>query len=388
MRPGEVGGPGLRGGLRVYCRGFRNFAADMSGRINYLDGLRGFTMLLVVYCHLCMLAYNRGHGHISDINMVLLTFRMPLFFFISGFFLYKPGFTAEVLRQRSRRRLVRQLCPTLIVGALYCIVFKDADFAGMCFDFYKYGYWFTFVSVEMFFIAAPLLYLLDRRGVADRRKRLALFALVGVAASLLLVVQIRMGAMGHKALTLINSYQLLRNLIYFFAGMALRMYYDKLAGIISSVWTLLAGVLCMAGVHWASGLSFEPQAVMSNWPKAFAGIATSVAAFSLLYRTRFGGSRPARMLEAVGKSTLEIYLLHYFVIGILAKLPGYRIAVLKGTAWELPVYLAMSVCVVCACMAAVHLLKKARVYGYLFPDVKPRPSRPAVASGEGLPPAA
>ena len=56
-------------------------------RIEWIDAMRGFTMLLVVYAHVQFF----GLGLESDetFNQVLILFRMPLFFFISGFILYK-----------------------------------------------------------------------------------------------------------------------------------------------------------------------------------------------------------------------------------------------------------------------------------------------------------
>ena len=57
-------------------------------RIEWIDALRGFTMLFVVYYHLevCGLFIDSpAHG----LNGFFRTFRMPLFFFISGFVAYK-----------------------------------------------------------------------------------------------------------------------------------------------------------------------------------------------------------------------------------------------------------------------------------------------------------
>ena len=62
----------------------------MEKRIEYIDALRGFTMLLVVYAHVRLYGYHQ----IDDItpnsyNSIFLFIRMPLFFFVSGFVLYK-----------------------------------------------------------------------------------------------------------------------------------------------------------------------------------------------------------------------------------------------------------------------------------------------------------
>lgn len=53
-------------------------------RIEYLDAMRGFCMILVVYGHLASVA------DIPNLfgGSIFATFRMPLFFFLSGFLCY------------------------------------------------------------------------------------------------------------------------------------------------------------------------------------------------------------------------------------------------------------------------------------------------------------
>ena len=53
----------------------------MSKRIGYIDAMRGFTMILVVYSHVC--GFCLGDRQMA-LNDVLFLFRLPCFFFISG----------------------------------------------------------------------------------------------------------------------------------------------------------------------------------------------------------------------------------------------------------------------------------------------------------------
>ena len=57
-------------------------------RIGYIDALRGFTMLLVVFAHVELFCLDI-HMEESLIGSIFITFRMPMFFFISGFIAYK-----------------------------------------------------------------------------------------------------------------------------------------------------------------------------------------------------------------------------------------------------------------------------------------------------------
>ena len=60
----------------------------MTQRIGYIDALRGFTMLLVVFSHIETFCYDIPFNE-SILSSLFITFRMPMFFFISGYIAYK-----------------------------------------------------------------------------------------------------------------------------------------------------------------------------------------------------------------------------------------------------------------------------------------------------------
>ena len=116
-------------------------------RIEYIDALRGFTMILVVFSHLIFPAS-------SNLNNLFITFRMPLFFFISGYIAYKANeiwnlsnYTTKLL---NKCRI--QLIPTLVFGLLFSYIIREHNFPTFAFDGMKDGYWFTIVLLEMFVI--------------------------------------------------------------------------------------------------------------------------------------------------------------------------------------------------------------------------------------------
>ena len=59
---------------------------EQTKRIEYIDAMRGFAMILVIYFHIP--SYCLGNAYIG-FNDILEWVRMPLFFFISGFVFYK-----------------------------------------------------------------------------------------------------------------------------------------------------------------------------------------------------------------------------------------------------------------------------------------------------------
>ena len=54
---------------------------EKTGRIEYIDAMRGMTMILVVYSHVCN--YCLGDKTMG-FNDIFFLFRLPCFFFISG----------------------------------------------------------------------------------------------------------------------------------------------------------------------------------------------------------------------------------------------------------------------------------------------------------------
>ena len=59
----------------------------MSKRIGYIDAMRGFTMILVIFAHICYFCFCDDR---MGYNAVFILFRLPCFFFISGW-LFEPN---------------------------------------------------------------------------------------------------------------------------------------------------------------------------------------------------------------------------------------------------------------------------------------------------------
>lgn len=59
-------------------------------RIEYIDAVRGITMLIVVFQHIRAFSFGLYEDD-SILSMVYLSFMLPMFFFISGFASYKKA---------------------------------------------------------------------------------------------------------------------------------------------------------------------------------------------------------------------------------------------------------------------------------------------------------
>ena len=90
-------------------------------RLEWLDALRGFTMILVVANHVSQMGFEQNWKWSSSLPFLLL-FRMPLFFFVSGFLAYKAAqvWDAHNLGQLLVKKLKVQIIPTVSFFLLFC----------------------------------------------------------------------------------------------------------------------------------------------------------------------------------------------------------------------------------------------------------------------------
>ena len=92
-------------------------------RFEYIDAMRGFTMLLVVCVHVAIISYHQEN--IVTFHAALSTFRMPLFFFISGFIFYKASRVWDTATTVDflKKKFMVQIIPTLFFFLLFTKMF-------------------------------------------------------------------------------------------------------------------------------------------------------------------------------------------------------------------------------------------------------------------------
>ena len=123
-------------------------------RLGWLDALRGFTMLLVVTNHVALKSFGMQIRWSTALQFFLL-FRMPLFFFISGFLAYKASriWNAHTLGELTLKKLRVQIIPTAVFLLLLLAMIPTTPFIDSLNEALassmKAGYWFTLVLLYM-----------------------------------------------------------------------------------------------------------------------------------------------------------------------------------------------------------------------------------------------
>lgn len=104
----------------------------MTERIKYIDAVKGFAVLLMIF----------GHMKIHNLNWIIYSFHMPLFFILSGFF-FNP---IKSVSKRAKSLLIPYAYSALI------IVFLEVIF--QCFQFFTTDATFSITSIEWTIISA------------------------------------------------------------------------------------------------------------------------------------------------------------------------------------------------------------------------------------------
>ena len=126
-------------------------------RLEWLDSLRGFTMILVVANHVLGLGLGMS-PKVSSSMQFLVMFRMPLFFFVSGFLAYKAGllWNGKTLGTLLLKKIRVQTVPTVVFFLFGAVILGDMAFGDQVLEWIsrplKGGYWFTIVLLYMFII--------------------------------------------------------------------------------------------------------------------------------------------------------------------------------------------------------------------------------------------
>ena len=312
-------------------------------RLGWLDALRGFTMLLVVTNHVALKSFDMQIRWSVALQLFLL-FRMPLFFFISGFLAYKASrvWNARTLGELSLKKLRVQIIPTAVFFLLFLAMVPKTPFADSLSEALassmKAGYWFTLVLLYMLLAFYLFSYVESKiskfkviiKFKAQRSKLKALPITLLFIVSLCLFETCYLPryfswALGHKGpqnefLNYTSLVEMFRYFPFFLFGSIVHRYWQQAQRLMDSRWffpvvTVLAIVCTLDVIKWHT-LRME----WTSLPHTLAMflLLSMVFMFFRHYHDFFEQTRFGQGMQFIGRRTLDIYLLHYF---FLPKLP-------------------------------------------------------------------
>lgn len=123
----------------------------MNNRLNWIDALRGLTMLSVVMVHVLVSGFGLKPEN-SALAILRGTFTLPLFFFVSGFFLFRPlsVWTRDRILVALKVRSCALLLGTMTFATLFFVVMHRPDPLSWLPDGNFVEYWYTISLFQIF----------------------------------------------------------------------------------------------------------------------------------------------------------------------------------------------------------------------------------------------
>lgn len=352
-------------------------------------------MILVVYSHVCNFCL--GDRNIA-FNDVLFLFRLPCFFFISGW-LFQGTWgkvtqgTVPTVWSIIKHKFRVQIVPTLIF--LFLLSPPPAYFHQ--FGAFKGGYWFTF-ALFYFFVIYMLMSWPFRHRQGRRSDIIMLLLTLAISMSAYwydinyhrLQLQLANCQLSNRffstlCLQRIINCQLITNVLgllsfvtwryflFFFLGTLARKYFPQFLKIASNGKVMTVIVICFFAISQIpqSDIFFREYFKFSIG--GILGMTIIFALFRYLYTSCFFSPlssffhHPSSILKFVGTRTLDIYLLHYFFLPeFLRPHATQLLSTIPSPLFPFVILLA-ALMVVVLCMATSYVLRLSPFLGrYLF----------------------
>lgn len=318
-------------------------------RLPYFDQMKGIAILLVVVGHVMQFAF--GFEQSSVVKMLGI-FHMPVFFYISGFFMYKEFPDVKQLLYRLGKRTLNLLVPYCVFAALWC-KFADSNFISLLLEgggrywflwdlfvlsvfFMLYGYLLQKVKHDWIYVALWIL----PYGVLMALKIFHLEAVLGNNGMLNL---------GH----MVSYYR------YFLIGYLCARYTRFNTWLFKNNW-----------VYAFSFVAFFLQWYLCDLHHMLLIFAGGMGAIIVMQRLLMSAenehSASMSLLGRMGVASIHIYVIHYFFIPDVSALVHEGLCCENAFIWQLTFALLMSIPIIAASMLVGRLIKLNKYLNLVF----------------------
>ena len=278
-------------------------------RLVFIDCMRGLCILMVVYHHFLVMGM-RGFDYVSKVGGVMGLFFVPLFFFVSGFVLWRKGLSwnfkdsLKFIEKKSRSVLL----PTIVMFSV-CMLTFHLDFREWIFVSFKSGYWFTWVLFQFFFVWMLFNVVVEFLGLSKK---------IDIALLLLFIC----GGVGNlvcdyfhesnRVIGFLSTNLALKYFVYFCFGLIVRcksVFFEKVLS--NRILNFVLFLLAVLPIFIRISTKVEMIVVLAQ--------ILCIFKFFICKQSFFDGNGLASsFLANCGRNSLAIYFLHYFM---LFKLP-------------------------------------------------------------------
>lgn len=281
--------------------------AHGANRIEYIDSMRGVAMLMVVIYHVSL--YFHSDNIITKIINVQL--ELPLFFFISGFFAERM--VAHGFKKAMIDKLLHLVVPTLLMMSLFCWVMNLDFFEGLQ-KRLKEGYWFTLVLFEFIIVYLVVSWFGKKLHINSQKVRI-----IHLLSGILLIYIASFSEGYNTQYSVINAFSIgeFWHYIFFVMGAISFPKREFVYELLKSKY-FLGGciVLYIVADILSYKYGFETLrlfAMVSNVLLILVGILIIWSLF-IRHRSLSGGNIYGRFFYIIGRRSLDVYFIHYFIV--------------------------------------------------------------------------
>ena len=329
--------------------------------------MRGFTMLLVVYHHVILYGYEADHlsSDIASFNEVFLKFRMPLFFFISGWVLYKGSRVWDKKTSLSflANKFKVQIISTAIILMIYQYLFQPSMERTL--GTYKSGYWFTY-TLFFFFVFYVLSARMARFFKNHWGEDLTVIVITLIVVLAAQFVRYDMNMIHIRYYGYIGVYNW--NYYFFFCfGTLVRKYSKSFVKMTDKGWVMAAVISVFFLL-----MAYETRHELAHFrtPSFFVYGFLGIVIVYTLFRKSEGwfaeDHRISRWMQYIGRHTLDIYLLHYFFLPRRLQFVGDFFKANPNPTIELFVSMTLALMVVAVCLITSKVICTSPTLGNLL----------------------
>ena len=323
-------------------------------------------MLFVIYFHL--LAYSTEAQ--SVVNDFVIRWRMPLFFFVSGFFATFREFDYGLYKKRLSNRVFKQLYPTVVVWLIFIIyswiignaTFKEYFLHGI-YDPAKRGYWFTSALVEVYMIYAVMTFVLFKLKINIQQQSWIFLFVAGLLVSIYTLF-IRFYEPQGIILKFYNVFSIAKLcclMPYFFLAIFCNIHIDKFFTVLRS--PVFAGI--MIWVYIVSSMFSNSSSQLDSaiyFLSRISGLLSVLSLFTCFSGIFNASSSIGKYLIHIGRNTLPIYLFHFFFILTIPLFVEdyvvFRDSLNKYWYIEFPLVITLSAIISEICLLADRVIKR------------------------------
>jgi fucose 4-O-acetylase-like acetyltransferase len=289
-------------------------------RMEWLDAMRGFTMILVVAYHVSIFSFGQNIKHSTALSFFVL-FRMPLFFFVSGFLAYsnKVEWNLKTLGSNLLKKCRVQLIPTLVFLCAFLALMRPnfvEVFEATLRLPTKSGYWFTWALLLMFIVYYVFAYLESK---LPKKTIIPIILLWGGATVVYATLYMTSWFTYHKDpfYQYTSLIQVMTYFHFFLFGTIVRRKWDMIERLFDSKWfyTIVVVIAFLCAVDYLKWHTLRLQ--WANLPRTIAmySLILIVVMFFRHYNAWFTQKTiVGRALQYIGTRTLDIYLLHFIFL--------------------------------------------------------------------------